>query len=229
MKSREVLGHLGMYVAICGMIVRSEASTEAIAKHVGVQNRVVHRFLRLLEDNDLAHVHDWIKLADRRCEPMEVWGLGFRLPAPRPLTKKGEPSRRSRARPDGVKAMSSRFVKMLKALEDGCTRIQLHEMSGISLRTLTYLLPEMRRHKLVRVEREKRRCSGGTPIQVFSLGGGHDAAPMKPITTSILKKRYRARLRATNEEPSKKGYSVFTGLDVHPSSITKLALLSELR
>lgn len=229
MKSKDSLGHLGVYAVICGMIARAEASTEEIAQKLGVQNRVVHRFLRYLEDNDLAHVHDWIKRDMRKGEPMEVWGWGFRMPAPRPLTTRGEPSRRSRARPDGVRAMSSRFVKLIKALEDGATRAQLHEASGISLRTLTYLLPLLRRQRLIRVEREKRRYCGGQPIPVFALGGGNNVDPLQPICPLVLKRNYRERKRAARTEEPHRGYSVFTGLGIHPSAITSIALLSDSR
>lgn len=229
MKSKDALGHLGVYAAICGMIARVETSTEDIAKKLGVQNRVVHRFLRYLEDNDLAHVHDWIKTETRKGEPMEVWGWGFGLPAPRPLTTRGEPSRRSRARPDGVRAMSSRFVKLIKALEDGATRIQLHEASAISLRTLTYLLLLMRRQRLIRVEREKRRHCGGQPIPVFVLGAGNNAEPLQPICPLVLKRNYRQRKRAARTEEPNRGYSVFTSLASPPSAISSIALLSDSR
>ena len=92
-----------------------------------------------------------------------------------------------------IHANTLAIVNMLKAMDDGSTRDQLIEVSGLHHNTIYRWLFAMRKAKLVHIEGWERDWRGCNVVPVYKLGDGKDAKRIAPITDAEKAKRYRHR------------------------------------
>lgn len=195
------------YLEVTRMIALGPTDAHEIEEAMGWTRRPTLRFLRLLTRMELAHVHSWHKPhTGSRCY-VERFVLGPGVGEKKPHTR-GEKHGRTHMQDKTYRSQGLAFASLLRALSEGATRAELHELSGISTRSLFTLIPAMcERPKMIHIA-DWRRAAAGQPSPVFMLGNKPDAARPAPLGKGRANKKYRVKVAA--REGAQVAYSVFS-------------------
>ena len=144
---------------------------------------------------EMVHIHSWVKPKARGLMmPRLKFGAGENAPYP---GKAGHHFGHSlRGRPTNTLIA---LKHMLEALDDGATRKQLEEVTGLFPRLLSRALKLGCELGLLRIESWRRReRTGGVPIPTYAIRqpGQDDAARPDPIPSKVLLNRWRQRVYA---------------------------------
>jgi hypothetical protein len=149
---------------------------------------IVSRFHR----DGWLHISHWEQLPGKR--PLAVYAYGRREDCPMPTTTpKGKPSRVSRvpAMHKNLQNLTA-FCSILAELDDGgSTAAELAAHSGVGMDTARSICADLQTARLARISGWQRPYKG-TPVPVFSIGSGPNAARPKPIPKAITQAKYMA-------------------------------------
>lgn len=200
----------GVYIEILKMIATTSANAHEIEKETGWTRRPILRFLRIIVRMELAHVESWTRPPGSRCR-VERFLLGPGVNAPRPPVRGGK-NGREHMQDKTFRSQGLAIGNLLRALSEGATRAELVECSGISVRSMGKLIPQMTDYpRLAHIVDWKRRQGwGGPPDPIYLLGNKRHADRPKPEGAGISNRRYRNKVAIRQGRSD--GYSVFAGL-----------------
>lgn len=197
-----------VYVDILRMTTRQPTDAHQVEKRLGVTQKPTLRFLRQMVRMELMHVAVWRKPPGSRC-----WVEGFKfgpgVNAIKPATR-GEAAGRGHMQFKQHRSQGLALGLMIRAMSEGVTRHEIHERTGIALRTLFTLIPYMMDEpRLIHVGDWRRRTTcGGMPDPIYWLGSEPDAPRPGPIGKDAANKKQRAKRRIMSGRML--GYSAFS-------------------
>ena len=188
-------GH-AKYAQILALAVHGGTTIPQVMAKMKTQIQTAREILWKMERLNLIRVGEWRKPESRSSfmVPVFVADGGESLPYPRHLTRRAIGGQSSRPRSE-----LAAFAHMVRCLQSGMTRQEIHETTGVAYMRVGHLVREMRRLKLIHVSDWRERIGGaGCPAEVLSFGPGRDEPRPQRMTRAEIQRRCRQK-RAARE------------------------------
>lgn len=180
------------YAQILAQVMACPATVpEVVAKHaIGAQ--VTREILWRMERLGLVRVCEWREPAPRSSYMTAVFGAAdgrVSLPYPRQIAKRVYSAAMGQPRSE-----LTAFAAMVRALQEGATRQQVHEQTGVAYMRVSRLIRVMRGLGIChRSDWIVRDSGAGCRAEVFSFGPGKDAPALKTLGRKEVDRRSAER------------------------------------
>ena len=199
-KAKRKAGRMGyrQYARLLGAVAKQPATAAEVVERLG--RRIVQATrdaMHRMASAGIMHIVEWRQAPSGRSYLRAAFKAGPGVNAPYPLkSKMTVPGARVKPRPEMMA-----FIGLIRALQEGATRAELHDATGISTHRISGALRELRAQGLLHTcGYEPRDGASGCPSEILRFGPGANAARPAPLSDSEKKRRYVRRRAARMQQ-----------------------------